>query len=142
MGLDLSRRRFIIGAFASVAGVAAAGAVQAAVFIPKPTLEWEPMLEFLRKSLPECTIIDRSRLSHIVGLEWARPHMGPGPKMLVGWDAMDWNKLTAPQQQESIEFIDKTMSSMIADRKRDAIIGREEALIRDNELGLWCHADT
>jgi hypothetical protein len=140
MGLDLSRRRFIIGAFAAVAGVAAAPAIKAAEFLVKPKLEWDDMIAYLQKCLPTCEVVDETRLAHFVSIRQVTPRVLYPPKMLVGWDAGDWQKLTAEGQQESIEFIDQNMRGMM--RGPDSIAGAHESLIRDNHLGIWAHADS
>jgi hypothetical protein len=139
--LDLSRRRFIVGTFAAVAGVAAPPAIlKAAEFLPKPALEWDAMLEFLRRTLPDCQVEDQSRSAHFVSIKQVRPRLISPPKMLVGWDAMDWNNINAPGQQASIEFIDQNMRMLRRDL--DSIAGKEEWVIRNNDIGIWAHADS
>jgi len=145
MALDLSRRRFIIGAFASVAGVAATPAIlQAAQLIPKPKLEWDPMLDFLRKVQPECYVKDESTAyANFVSIEWRIPHLGPGPKMFIGWHTPEWDDLSAEQQQESAEFINQNMAALIAPRQRayQSLQGREEFLMQDTRIGIYAHGD-
>lgn len=140
MALDLSRRRFIIGAFASVAGVAAARAIEVATFIPKPKLEWEQMLAFLERALPHCKVEDRMACgAPFLSIKQVQPRLISPPKMFVGWDSMDWDKLTAEGQQESAEFIEWNMRALT--RRLDDIAGREESLIRNDHLGIQIHAD-
>lgn len=143
MPLDLSRRRFIVGTFAALAG---ATVIKATEFIMPPveSLPWDGMLELLRKTLEPKHIIvkDESRMANFVSLAWLQPHIGPGPKMLVGWDSMEWRKITPQAQQESIEFIEDNMLELVRQRERHALMGREESMIRREDLGLWCHADS
>lgn len=145
MGLDLSRRRFIIGAFASVAGVAATVAIERAVFIPKPKLDWDDMLVFLRKSLEPRMIgvIDHSTAyASFMSVEYRGRMLAP-PKMFVGWHTPEWRDMTAEQQQGSAEFIEENIISMVRERQRPfSIAGREESQIECKDLGLWAHADT
>lgn len=144
MALDLSRRRFIVGTFAALAGTTV---VKATEFIMPPVepLPWDGMIELLRKTLEPrlIRVEDKSRaFGNFVEVAYRGRMLAP-PKMLIGWDAMDWCKITPQAQQESIEFIEDNMLSMVGARERPfSIAGLSEDLIRRTDLGLWAHADT